>query len=270
MPVRTQRLRRLQHPAGLRAVREDPGLRRSGDPPAAARSARPVPRPLPALGAHRHPDRAGRERAGAALRRERLSASARPSEMSCVNTMWALDDFTVENGATRIVPGSHRWEDRQPAAEDHGRRRGDAGGIGDLLRRQGLPRRRCESDRHAASRRDPRVRQRVAATAGDASARRAARNGRASYPNGSRSCSATTSTRRSSATSTGVTPAATSPSVRVGRATAPRRALRTRSASDDITSNANVGVSWTRNKNSRWSITASEVGAAATAVAGPR
>jgi ectoine hydroxylase-related dioxygenase (phytanoyl-CoA dioxygenase family) len=26
-----------------------------------------------------------------------------------VSTMWALTDFTVENGATRVVPGSHHW-----------------------------------------------------------------------------------------------------------------------------------------------------------------
>ncbi|HEX7356071.1 MAG TPA: phytanoyl-CoA dioxygenase family protein, partial [Mycobacteriales bacterium] len=26
-----------------------------------------------------------------------------------VNTMWAFDDFTEANGATRVIPGSHRW-----------------------------------------------------------------------------------------------------------------------------------------------------------------
>lgn len=26
-----------------------------------------------------------------------------------VATLWALSDSTVENGATRVVPGSHRW-----------------------------------------------------------------------------------------------------------------------------------------------------------------
>jgi ectoine hydroxylase-related dioxygenase (phytanoyl-CoA dioxygenase family) len=25
------------------------------------------------------------------------------------NTVWMLDDFTPENGATRVIPGSHRW-----------------------------------------------------------------------------------------------------------------------------------------------------------------
>src|SRR5262245_13161562 len=35
-----------------------------------------------------------------------------------VNTMWALDDFTVANGATRIVPGSHQWTDRRPEPGD--------------------------------------------------------------------------------------------------------------------------------------------------------
>jgi ectoine hydroxylase-related dioxygenase (phytanoyl-CoA dioxygenase family) len=35
---------------------------------------------------------------------------AKPGDMQVmVNTMWAIDDFTEDNGATHIVPGSHAW-----------------------------------------------------------------------------------------------------------------------------------------------------------------
>lgn len=42
----------------------------------------------------------------------------RPHADIVVNTMWALEDFTETNGATRVVPGSHRWTDRQPIDPD--------------------------------------------------------------------------------------------------------------------------------------------------------
>ena len=38
----------------------------------------------------------------------------RPHQQVVVTTMWPFDDFTEANGATRLVPGSHRWVDRKP------------------------------------------------------------------------------------------------------------------------------------------------------------
>ena len=36
-----------------------------------------------------------------------------------VNVMWLLDDFTIENGATRVVPGSHKWKSYAGNGEVH-------------------------------------------------------------------------------------------------------------------------------------------------------
>ena len=39
----------------------------------------------------------------------------RPHDELVLNTMWALDDFVEANGATLIVPGSHRWVAERPS-----------------------------------------------------------------------------------------------------------------------------------------------------------
>ncbi|MFN8644442.1 MAG: phytanoyl-CoA dioxygenase family protein [Candidatus Binatia bacterium] len=42
----------------------------------------------------------------------------RPRPAISAATIWAVDDFTEENGATLVLPGSHRWDDRLPTDAD--------------------------------------------------------------------------------------------------------------------------------------------------------
>jgi len=42
----------------------------------------------------------------------------RPRAPLAAATIWAIDDFTADNGATVLIPGSHRWEARPPGPDD--------------------------------------------------------------------------------------------------------------------------------------------------------
>lgn len=42
----------------------------------------------------------------------------RPRKALGAATIWAIDDFTADNGATDIIPGSHLWGDREPNPAD--------------------------------------------------------------------------------------------------------------------------------------------------------
>ena len=58
------------------------------------------------------------EKAQVLHRDEDVYPLPRPHDPVVVNSMWALCEFTEENGATRLIPGSHRWpEDRRPAED---------------------------------------------------------------------------------------------------------------------------------------------------------
>ena len=42
-----------------------------------------------------------------------------PRPLVGVSTLWAFDDFTDTNGATEVIPGSHRWsQDRNPREDE--------------------------------------------------------------------------------------------------------------------------------------------------------
>jgi hypothetical protein len=41
----------------------------------------------------------------------------RPRRALGAATIWSIDPFTADNGATVVIPGSHRWDDNAPDAE---------------------------------------------------------------------------------------------------------------------------------------------------------
>jgi ectoine hydroxylase-related dioxygenase (phytanoyl-CoA dioxygenase family) len=44
----------------------------------------------------------------------------RPHRLSlAVSVIWAIEDFTEDNGATEVIPGSHRWEKEHPDDREH-------------------------------------------------------------------------------------------------------------------------------------------------------
>ena len=46
---------------------------------------------------------------GTGDKRRFVETAVEPGHYRVCNSIWLLDDFTEENGATRVVPGSHRW-----------------------------------------------------------------------------------------------------------------------------------------------------------------
>lgn len=45
---------------------------------------------------------------------------ARPRDPLSLSTFWSISDTTEDNGATEIIPGSHKWGDEEPAGANRG------------------------------------------------------------------------------------------------------------------------------------------------------
>jgi ectoine hydroxylase-related dioxygenase (phytanoyl-CoA dioxygenase family) len=43
----------------------------------------------------------------------------RPRGLLGITAIWAIEDFTEENGATQVIPGSHLWADEHPDEREH-------------------------------------------------------------------------------------------------------------------------------------------------------
>ena len=56
-----------------------------------------------------------------------------PSTMIMMQAIWMINDFTVENGATRVVPGSHKFSEAPNRPLDHPQARPATGKAGSVL-----------------------------------------------------------------------------------------------------------------------------------------
>ena len=87
-------------------------------------------------------------------------------EVQC-NTIWALTDFTEENGATRVVVGSNRREDRLAVRPRRHRAGRDGPRLGALLLGERLPRRRGQPLRRHPHRAEHHLQRGLAAPGGE-------------------------------------------------------------------------------------------------------
>ena len=153
-------------------IARSPAFRRSGRPPARAGRARPrAGRPrdeLPAASDADDRHRAGRTCAARAPRPVGVRLLRVPSRLrGRVPHDVGAEEFTEENGATRVIPGSHTWADRlRPDTADTIAAEMPQG-LGAALRRLALPRRGREPLRRAAPRHQRGIHALVAAPRGE-------------------------------------------------------------------------------------------------------